>query len=367
MSEKIANIDNDQAQEDVISNCLNCSQLLSQNYCAYCGEAAHVHRSLGAIWHDFLHGVLHFDGKFWRTLPMLMFKPGVLTREYISGKRAQYISPMALFLFSIFMMFAVFSFIGGPNLSDINDNNENSFEEFRERGNQALEEQIAFVKREIANGKLVDDEGANNDEKLKGLETALSIVNSGIDDNIEKLDQSDGEIIPEDASIIQNDGSIIYTEGMDEWADKNGGFARKLVDGIKLTNENTALSLYKMKANGYKFSWLLIPLSLPFVWLAMIGVRGHYIYDHAIFTIYSISFMSILFIILAILGSIGVSLGWLVPAGSVIPIVHLYKQIRYAYQLSRRQTILRLIILCIGIVFSLLIFFAILLLLGILG
>ncbi len=40
----------------------------------------------------------------WSTLPMLIRKPGELTRRYGAGKRAKFISPMALFLFSVFLL-----------------------------------------------------------------------------------------------------------------------------------------------------------------------------------------------------------------------------------------------------------------------
>ncbi len=59
------------------------------------------------FFHDLLHGVLHFEGKIWRTLPMLAWRPGELTRRYIDGERAKFVSPIALFLFSVFLMFAV--------------------------------------------------------------------------------------------------------------------------------------------------------------------------------------------------------------------------------------------------------------------
>jgi len=36
--------------------------------------------------HDLLHGALHFEGKMWRTLPMLVLRPGKLTRRYIEGR-----------------------------------------------------------------------------------------------------------------------------------------------------------------------------------------------------------------------------------------------------------------------------------------
>ena len=90
------------------SACLNCGTALIGSHCHACGQAAHVHRTLGAFGHDLLHGVFHFEGKIWRTLPMLAWKPGTLTRRYIDGQRASFVSPLALFLFSVFLMFAVY-------------------------------------------------------------------------------------------------------------------------------------------------------------------------------------------------------------------------------------------------------------------
>ena len=53
--------------------------------------------------------MLHFDAKGIRTAPLLVFRPGLLTRRYIDGQRTRYVSPMALFLFCIFLMYFVFS------------------------------------------------------------------------------------------------------------------------------------------------------------------------------------------------------------------------------------------------------------------
>lgn len=92
--------------------CLNCGTALVGPHCHRCGQSGHVHRSLGAIGHEILHGVAHFEGKLWRTLPMLAWRPGELTRRYIHGERARFVSPMAIFLFSIFAMFAAFSMAG---------------------------------------------------------------------------------------------------------------------------------------------------------------------------------------------------------------------------------------------------------------
>src|SRR3954468_14377273 len=89
------------------SNCLHCGTALTGPYCSACGQHAHVHRTLEAFFHDFAHGVLHFEGKIFRTLPLLAWRPGELTRRYIDGQRASFVSPIALFLFCVFFMFGV--------------------------------------------------------------------------------------------------------------------------------------------------------------------------------------------------------------------------------------------------------------------
>ena len=71
-----------------------------------------MHRTLAHMVEEFLHGLLHFDTRAWRTLPMLVFRPGTLTRDYIHGKRARFISPLAIYLLTVFTMFVVFSFAG---------------------------------------------------------------------------------------------------------------------------------------------------------------------------------------------------------------------------------------------------------------
>ena len=78
------------------TNCLNCGTELIADYCHRCGQRAHVHRTIGAFFHDLLHGVFHFEGKIWRTLPMLAWRPGELTRRYVDGERARFVSPIAL-------------------------------------------------------------------------------------------------------------------------------------------------------------------------------------------------------------------------------------------------------------------------------
>ncbi len=95
--------------------------------------------------------MLHFDGKIWRTLPLLAWHPGELTRRYIEGERARFVSPMALFLFSVFLMFAAVGMMGAPLSS----------------GGTSPAEERAEASRELA------EETAESDAKLKELTAKL--------------------------------------------------------------------------------------------------------------------------------------------------------------------------------------------------
>ena len=122
--------------------CLNCGTRLIGSHCHECGQQAHLHRTIGAFLHDLLHGALHFEGRTWKTLPKLFFKPGELTRRYIDGERTRFVSPMALFLFSIFLMFAIFQMAGISTPTEMSSPNA----EVRERAEgarEALEAELA--------------------------------------------------------------------------------------------------------------------------------------------------------------------------------------------------------------------------------
>src|SRR5690606_17304012 len=102
---------------------------------------------------------------------------------------------------------------------------------------------------------------------------------------------------------------------------------------LQKLEENPDLVFYKMKSNGYKWSWLLVPLSIPFMWALFFWRREFGLYDHAVFVTYSISFMMILLILgtLASTAGAGPALSTLLLV--VAPPVHLYTHLRGAYRL----------------------------------
>ena len=119
--------------------------------------------------------------------------------------------------------------------------------------------------------------------------------------------------------------------------------------------KNPGLMLYKLQSNGYKFSWLLIPLSLPFLWLVFAWRRQFKAYDHAVFITYSLSFMSLLFIVMSILSTVPGGGAWAALLFLFGVPLHLYKQLRNAYGLSRFSAFWRwcVLLFCIQIVLML--------------
>jgi hypothetical protein len=106
-----------------------------------------------------------------------------------------------------------------------------------------------------------------------------------------------------------------------------------LNNSIGKAAKNPELLAYKLQDNASKFSWLIIPLSVPFVWLLFPFSRRFRLYDHAVFVTYSLCFMSLLVVSGVILQSIGLAaigaILWLLPP------FHMYRQLKGAYGLGR--------------------------------
>ncbi|RZJ32782.1 MAG: DUF3667 domain-containing protein, partial [Chryseobacterium sp.] len=52
--------------------------------------------------------VTHFDGKFFSTLKLLITRPGFLSNEYKMGRRASYLNPIRMYVFTSAIFFLVF-------------------------------------------------------------------------------------------------------------------------------------------------------------------------------------------------------------------------------------------------------------------
>ena len=89
-------------------NCLNCGTPLEGRYCHACGQkAASLHLGVHDFVHEATHEFLHLDGKILSTVKLLVTRPGQLTKEFIEGRRARYITPLRLYLTFSVLFFAL--------------------------------------------------------------------------------------------------------------------------------------------------------------------------------------------------------------------------------------------------------------------
>jgi hypothetical protein len=90
-------------------NCLNCGVLVKGRYCQRCGqENIETKQSAWSLIKHFVFDLFHFDGKFFHTLGMLFGKPGMVAREYVSGKRTKHLDPIRMYLFTSAVFFLIF-------------------------------------------------------------------------------------------------------------------------------------------------------------------------------------------------------------------------------------------------------------------
>lgn len=99
--------------------CANCGEILAGAYCHACGQKriSDRDRRLGHLLRQAFAVVTDLDGRFLRSLRALSFQPGRLSRDYLDGRRRQWMSPMALFLLANVLYFLAPSTVSDFNLS----------------------------------------------------------------------------------------------------------------------------------------------------------------------------------------------------------------------------------------------------------
>jgi hypothetical protein len=331
--------------------CSDCARPVTGKFCANCGQPTHVHRSLLHLGEELLHGVMHFDARIWRTLPLLLLNPGRLTREWVAGARTRYVSPLAIFLFTVFLIFFVMSF-GGQNIVP-QDSLEDRIATARTAVSE-LQASVAEAEAEAADGQ-PGTEGVLMGLRagLAGAESRLGTLEAARTAGPRPDGLTPGSWQAEMADAVQN-GNVTIGVG-----------DKKMQDKIRQKLANPDFALYKVQQTLYKFAFLLVPLSIPFVWLLFAWKRGFTLYDHGVFVLYSLTFMAILGMAVGVFGRWE---GWFTNTlGSLLALwvpVHMFAQLKGAYGLSFFSALWRTVALLVFCTFILSAFTIAVILLG---
>jgi hypothetical protein len=362
--------------------CPNCGAHIDGNFCANCGQPAHTHRTLGHMVEEFFHGVIHFDSRAWKTLPLLLFRPGTLTHGYIHGKRARYISPLAMFLLAVFAMFFVFSMTGGSQVG-VNPSGPPSAEELAE-GREAVtdaEARLAEARRQLEQAPEGSPGHRGFQAGVRGAEIALNAMKSNLARMERRAALSDeAGHAPEAAethppeTAAEEPGASFTATGYEEVGEAARSGRIEIHTGWSYLDkkimhklENPELAIYKIQNAAYKLAFLLAPISLPFVWLLFFWKRGMTLFDHTVYILYSLSFVSLLFIAISLVSMIPGAMGytwwfWLL-AGPV----HSYFHLKGGYGLGWFSALWRMPILILFAGICMAIFLLTIMLVGFVG
>jgi hypothetical protein len=310
--------------------CPNCGSQIDGKFCPECGQPSNIHRTLGHMGGEFLRGIFNLDTRAWKTLPLLLFRPGTLTSSYIHGQRARYISPLAMFLLSVFTMFVVFGLTNGSRIG---------VSEPVQRA-AALEEastEMGAARREVREALARGGISA---------EPTDTDADSGADE-AQVFDLEDGSVYDQIRKSAES-GELKVNTG---WLTLDG----KLTENL----ENPELAVYRIQNAAYENAFLLVPISLPLIWLLFIWRRGTTWFDHSVYILYSLSFVSLLFIAFSLLSMIPGALGILSFPLIVGALVHSFFHLKGGYGLSWFSAAWRLpfqlVFACIGLVIYLLV------------
>lgn len=254
-----------QSADLVGSPCRNCGTLVTKRYCTNCGQlAASFHRPVWSLLGETISDSLALDGRVARSLPLLFFRPGRLTRNYTTGKRARYVPPFRLLLLASLLFYLVlFAMIGQADWW----------------------KDIHFTANE--SGVAVDVDQADSLEDFVG---------------------QDGKVDREKASEFLERNSPDETQ-------------RAIIDrGLDIV-EDPRLFLAGLERWAPRLSLLLIPSTIFVIALLHFWRRRMYIYDHAVHALHLHAWLFLTGTIM--LFAVPLGGGWVLASYSVYTLVYI--------------------------------------------
>jgi len=284
------------------NNCLNCGAIVNGRFCANCGqENLEPKQNFWGLFTHFVYDVFHFDGKFFETLRLLLFRPGFVPKEYIKGKRQSYLDPIRMYLFTSAVFFLIFFSIANPGEAvDITS---------RQQLNRM--ERYNFVSE--TNKKLNQNPGDSLLRKQINLLLDTSYT-------VYLLKDSTGNITDTTFPVIYKGANYLLRgkKNRDTFHSSSGWLGRLIqekwnVFKEKYGDDQNSIVIELIRSFLHKLPYILF-VSLPFFALLLkllyIRRKEFYYSDHAIFTLYHYIFSFLILLLFFIINKVEELSGW---------------------------------------------------------
>lgn len=290
------------------SRCKNCDTELSGQYCHVCGQNADQrHRNIVHLVWEAIEGLFHLDGRLWRTLPPLFFRPGTLNRDYLEGRITRHVPPFRLFLIALLL----FIFAAEHRI---------------EHNMHAAQHAAAHT------GPAAKDHGAPPHQDNVKVTTKPN-GDTETTRTITIFDMS-----PEDAKVLRN---LVQNSGI-----KPDSFRNSMVTAL----ENPKHFFLLMFTWGHRLAVFLLPILGLVLTIVNVRKRQFFIYDHLIVAMNLLSFLFLGYAVsLALPEFLGRWIGLVMAIG--VPL-NLFFTMRGAYGSSIFTSIIKAVVVSILTAFS---------------
>ena len=318
------------------SACRNCGTRIEDRFCTACGQlGADFHRPVWDLTASSIGDMFSLDGRLWRTLPMLLLRPGRMTREYIDGKRARFVPPFRLFLLtSVIFFLTVFTVLEHqPWLKEFrispDDNASGSFVIAGDaQFNLGTQDnpQIEALRARLADTELAPETRARIESEIAALGGTGTIADFLLPDG-----SIDREALRE--SVIASNPDLTPAEL---------ATAQSAVERMANFYENQERFGERMKEWAPRFTLLFLPIFSLLLALSYAWQRKRFIYDHIITGLH---FQTLVYVLCTVLILVSTGIPSFAPfsaaAGFILVFFYLWRMLRVTYDTGHIMAFLR--------------------------
>jgi hypothetical protein len=334
-------------------DCLNCGTIVQGRYCHKCGQENVVPKE--SFWHmvtHFVYDITHFDSNFFTTLKDLIFKPGFLSREYMKGRRASYLHPIKMYVFTSAIFFLLFFSVFTNSESVLKMSSPNDLS-----GTERLKV-LADIENEIRDDSVRLKADSSWEKKLAKLEQ--------MKDTTRPVSWDDFNDLGQDMVEINISGTRNKYKTVEEYdsiqktlpkVERDGWFRTRLIrKELNINNKfraNPKAAAEKLSQSVlHKLPYMLfvsLPLFALILKLLYIRRKQFYYADHGVFTIHLYIFSFILLLIVFSMSELRDMTGWNF-MGWVIGIlilglfVYLYRAMKVFYGQRWHKTLVKFLL-----------------------